>query len=98
MYKSDNDLIDPPLYDMLNVKFRGDIHELYLPYCEVGNGDVTDIDKNSVTLITLDDAAQEPTTLPFKDFFKMIEQTFDTKEIVGLWLQKAGAYEKIKIS
>jgi hypothetical protein len=98
MYSEDNDMIDPPMYDMLNVKFRGDNHELYLPYCEVANGDVMDIDKNSVSLVTLKDDGEESLKLSFKDFFKVIEETFDTKEIVELWLQKAGTYEKIQIS
>ena len=94
----DNQLMDPPRYDMLTVKFRGDSHEMTLPYCEVANGDITRIEPNVVGIMMLKENKIEELVLSFKDFLEVIEKTFDTKEVVELWLQKAETYEKILVS
>jgi hypothetical protein len=94
----ENQLLEPPRYDMLTVRFRGDVHEMTLPYCEVANGDITRIEPNLIGISVFREDKTEETELSFKDFFDVIEKTFDTKEILELWLQKAETYEKILVS
>jgi hypothetical protein len=101
MYYDEDDesqLMEPPRYDMLTVKFRGDNHEMTLPYCEVANGDITRIAPDVVGIKMLKENRIEETELTFKELFEVIEKTLDTKEIVELWLQKAETYEKILVS
>ena len=45
MYDKDDNqgTIEPPRYDTLIVRFRGDSHEIALPYIEVANGDITNL-------------------------------------------------------
>jgi hypothetical protein len=96
MYEDDDrDLTDPPTYDMLTVKFRGDSFEVTLPYCEVANGDITQVD--TVEIVVTKDSALERVKMCFKDFAKVIETTFDLKEITQLSVQLAGTYDNILI-
>ena len=90
---SKEDLMDPPLYDMLHVKFRGDNHEVILPYCEVANGNVAEISDSAIEITKPQDKVQ----MDFKVFVEVIENTFDIKQIVKLSVQKAGSYESVQL-
>ena len=92
----DDDLMEPPYYDMLTVKFRGDDYEVTLPYCEVANGDITAVKKDSIEIIVIK-TGPEKIKMSYDEFTKVIETTFDTKEVVELWVQLAGTYESILI-
>lgn len=95
MLDGDRDTLEPPRFDTLFIQFRGDNHEVVLPYCEVANGDIGELNhaSNSI-LITVDNEKAE---LSFKDFTSTIEKTFDLKEIVKLRLQKANTYKILEI-
>lgn len=95
MFDGDKDTLEPPKFDTLFIQFRGDNHEVVLPYCEVANGDIGELDHaaNSI-LISVD---KEEAKLSFKDFTNTIEKTFDLKEIVKLRLQKANTYQILDI-
>ena len=93
----DMDLTDPPIYDMLTVKFRGDSFEVTLPYCEVANGDIRQVENDKVEIVVTKDSALERVEMCFKDFTKVIETTFDLKEITQLSVQLAGTYDNILI-
>jgi hypothetical protein len=94
---SNDDLKDPPVYDLLNVKFRGDTFNILLPYCEVANGQIMSIDNGEIVIYVQDDGKQEDVKMTHLEFVKVIEKTFDTKEIVKLSVQPAGSYEEIEI-
>jgi len=92
--------MEPPRLDMLHILFRGDTLVTTLPYCEVANGDLTEVDKQSqkATITTiLGEAAGKQTVVSFKDFIELIEQGFSAKDILKLQVQQKGAYEAIKI-
>lgn len=91
----DNLLDEPPRHDMMSVKFRGDAETIVLPYCEVANGDISNIDTVERHVVILKD--KEKVTMTFEDFVKVVETTFDIKEVVQLSLQKAESYENIQI-
>lgn len=96
-YNPDDSLLDePPRYDMLSVKFRGDSDAVVLPYCEVANGNIDKIDtvERHVVVST---GAKEIITMSFENFVKVIQDTFDIKDVVQLSLQKAESYENIQI-
>lgn len=95
-YDSD-DLLEPPIYDMLSVKFRGDQHTIVLPYCEVANGDIAKITDDTVEISVPKEEGNETVKMLFKDFAKLIETTFDIKEITYLAVQIAGTPDLIKI-
>jgi hypothetical protein len=90
-------LMDPPRYDMLTVKFRGDQHTLLLPYCEVVNGNITQIENEDIEIATLVKNKRDMVRMSFSEFIQVVEHTFDHKEIVGLSVQLAGSYEQIKL-
>lgn len=92
---SDNLLDEPPRHDMLTVKFRGDSDSITLPYCEVANGLIDKIDPIERHISITGDV--ESTTLTYEAFIKIIEETFDIKELVLLSLQKANSYDNIQI-
>lgn len=92
----DNNLTDPPNYDMLTIRFRGDNHDIVLPYCEVANGDITEIEDNLIK-VAVNDKKKNVLKLPFADFVKLIEETFDIKDIVKLMVQKAGSYDNVTV-
>lgn len=106
-----NDILDPPVYDMLTVKFRGDKHSITLPYCEVGNGDISEVDIKQETVHLkvkreikidienelTDKEKTELVQLSFKDFVEVIKDMFDLKGITKLSVQLAGTYETIEI-
>jgi len=104
---SENELLDPPAYDLLTVRFRGDDHEMTLPYCEVLYGHVLSISiaehffgkiADVIEAVGLVDADRELSAkIAFEAFTALVEETFDTKEIVKLQLQKAGSYEVYNI-
>ena len=48
--ESDRGVIEPPKFDSLEIKFRGDNYEIVLPYCEVANGDIVKITDNVVDI------------------------------------------------
>jgi hypothetical protein len=104
----DRDMMDPPRYDMLTVKFRGDNHEITLPYCEVANGDIAAIAENRIDIsvkvpenpeveLEEDNSKTELVSMPFKNFVEAVEKTFDIKEIVSMSLQMAWTYDQIRI-
>lgn len=92
-----DDLLEPPRYDMLSVRFRGDQHVIVLPYCEVANGDITKITEDTVEIAVPKDNETEIVKMLFKDFAKVIETTFDIKEITHLAAQLAGTTNMITI-
>ena len=101
------DMMDPPRYDMLTVKFRGDGHTITLPYCEVANGDIQKIEEDKIIVLVTqanEDPAypslkevSEAVTMTFISFKKLVEDTFDVKEITELSLQLAGSYNQVQI-
>ena len=60
-----DDLLEPPKYDMLSVKFRGDQHVIVLPYCEVANGDITNISDDTVEISVPKDEGSEVVKMLF---------------------------------
>lgn len=106
-----NDILDPPVFDMINVKFRGDNHTITLPYCEVGNGDISGVDvkqetvhlklKREIKIELANELTDKENTellqLSFKDFVEVIKDMFDLKGITKLSVQLAGTYETIEI-
>lgn len=95
MEDGDKDLLEPPKFDTLFVQFRGDNYNVVLPYCEVANGEITDLNQENKTIQINIDKTDE--VFSFKDFTKTIEKTFDLKEIIKLQLQKANTYEIFNI-
>jgi len=95
-WDNDNNLTDPPNYDMLTIRFRGDNHDVVLPYCEVANGDITEIEDNLIK-VAVNDKKKNVLKLPFADFVKLIEETFDITDIVKLMVQKAGSYDNVTV-
>ncbi len=93
---SNDELQDPPVYDTLTVRFRGDNHDVILPYCEVANGDIAEIGDDLISL-EVSDNKKNALSMPFADFVKLVEQSFDIKDITKLVVQQAGSYEEIKI-
>lgn len=93
---SNDELKDPPIYDTLTVRFRGDNHDVILPYCEVANGDITEIGDNLIRL-GVSDNKKNALSMSFADFAKLVEQSFDIKDITKLVVQQAGSYEEIEI-
>jgi hypothetical protein len=90
-------LDEPPRYDMLTINFMGDEYEITLPYCEVANGEITQVENNTVEIAVLREDKLEQVKMSYKDFAKVIETTFDTKEITQLSVQMAGSYDNIQI-
>lgn len=100
MYNNDEEdslLAEPPRYDTLSLKFRGDSYEIVLPYIEVANGDIVSISGTEVEIMLIKDNVQDAVKMTYTDFTKLIETTFDTKEIVELKLQLAGTYDRVTI-
>jgi hypothetical protein len=96
-----NSLMEPPKYDMLNIKFRGDQFEIYLPYCEVANGIIADVQPDTISIsVDMEDGKshkEEFVSLSYDEFTSVMEKTFDTKQIVKLSVQRAGTHQLIKI-
>jgi hypothetical protein len=88
---------EPPHHDTLYIKFRGDNHTISLPYVEVANGDIVGITDKEVEIMLTKEQQQELVKMSYADFTKLIETTFDTKEIVELQVQLAGTYDQIKL-
>jgi hypothetical protein len=100
MYNDDDDdrgLLEPPIHDMLDVKFRGDSHSINLPYCEVANGNFKSLANDTVEIVVTKDGKVETVAMTFADFVKVIETTFDLKEVTALSAQLAGSYDPVKI-
>lgn len=94
----DQGLTDPPNYDMLGIQFRGDEFEVFLPYCEVANGNIKGAKDDTVEiLINNDIVTNEPVKMTYREFVEVVEKTFDIKEIIKLTLQLAGSYDTITI-
>jgi hypothetical protein len=91
------DLQDPPIYDTLTVKFRGDNHEIVLPYCEVANGDIKTIGTNCIYISVTEKGFADEVKMTFEEFLNTIEKAFDTKEITKLSVQAADSYDTVKI-
>ena len=89
-------LDEVPRRDMLSVKFRGDSDPIVLPYCEVANGDITKIDTIE-RHITINTETKDPAIISFESFVNLIQETFDTKDVVQLFLQQSGSYDSIQI-
>jgi hypothetical protein len=99
MYPGDdqNGTTDPPYFDTLTVKFRGDNYEVALPYCEVANGEITEINDKAVKIAYLKDGVKDTLVMSHPDFVTVIEKAFDIKEITKLSIQRANSYDTIKI-
>jgi hypothetical protein len=95
---SDDSLLDePPRHDMMSVKFRGDAEVIILPYCEVANGNISKIDSVERHITIVKEDSFDPVIMTFESFVKVVEETFDIKEVVQLSLQKAESYDNITI-
>lgn len=94
---NDRGLTEPPIYDMLTIRFRGDMFDISLPYCEVANGDITQVENNVIELVVAKDDKLDRVKMSFSDFAKVIETTFDLKEIKELSVQLAGSYDTTRI-
>ena len=96
--KADNqETIEPPRYDTLIVRFRGDSHEISLPYIEVANGDIVDLSDTGVEVAMTKNGIRDSVRMTFSEFAQVVESSFDTKEITKLSLQMAGKYEQVQI-
>jgi hypothetical protein len=95
----DQGLVDPPSYDMLGIQFRGDDFEIFLPYCEVANGDITSAKDDTVEISVPNGITKniETVKMTYKEFVSVVEKTFDIKEVVKLTLQLAYSYDTIAI-
>jgi hypothetical protein len=98
----DQSLLEPPRYDMLTIKFRGDSHEVVLPYIEVANGNIVGLTNTHVEIAVYKPLAQDEDTaesvkMTHAEFIMLIESTFDTKEITRLALQRAESYDNIEL-
>jgi hypothetical protein len=84
-----------PQYDMLSVKFRGDKEVITLPYCEVANGYIESVEKDSdeITIIYNENGIK----MTLSAFTKLMQDTFDIKDIVELSIQKSGSANTITI-
>jgi hypothetical protein len=99
MYPGDEQsgLTDPPYFDTLTVKFRGDNYEVALPYCEVANGEITKVTDKAVTVTYVKDGVKDVLEMVHADFVSVIEKAFDIKEITKLTVQLADSYDVVKI-
>lgn len=88
-----HELMEPPKYDLLIVKFRGDKHEMTLPYCEVANGKILDIANDQVRV----EMHGKEFTVSYNEFVQAVEEAFDTKSIVSLAIQKENSYDPEQI-
>lgn len=98
----DQGLAEPPRRDMLTIQFRGDNHEIVLPYIEVANGDIIGLTKTHVEIAVYKPLAEaqdtaEAVKMTHAEFIMLIESTFDTKEITRLALQRAESYDNIAL-
>jgi hypothetical protein len=94
----DRGVIEPPKFDSLEIKFRGDNYEIVLPYCEVANGDIVKITDNVVDIkINLPEGKTEHVSCNYANFVETVEKAFDIKEITKLSIRRAGSYDSIKI-
>jgi hypothetical protein len=93
----DNELLEPPRYDMLIIRFRGDQQDIILPYCEVANGELSGCEEEEKVIEIAVEGKPEMARISFDDFIKHIEKTFDIKEIKKLAIQPAGSSEAIQI-
>ena len=89
----DGDLLEPPKYDMIAVRFRGDDHTIVLPYCEVANGDITEITAEEIQISVIKADVLEKVKMAHVDFLTLIESAFDIKEIKELGVQLAGSHD-----
>ena len=99
MYSKEDDrgTIEPPRYDTLIVRFRGDSHEIALPYIEVANGDIVDLSDTTVEVAMIKNGIKDSVRMSFSEFAQVVESSFDTNEITKLSLQMAGKYEQTQI-
>ena len=95
-HSDETSTLEPPKHDMLHIKFRGDKHEYILPYCEVANGVIAEILENEIVIASVK-PDEHPITLKYKEFFSIIEKTFDTKQITSLAVQIQGEFDVFKI-
>lgn len=98
-FDDETGVMEPPRYDMITVKFRGDDHTITLPYCEVANGDMTGVSDDAVMIrvVNKDSMKEEEVKMTYPSFAKVVEETFDLKEVVHLSVQMAGSFEQVKI-
>lgn len=92
-----SDTLEPPVHDMLTVRFRGDDYQTTLPYCEVANGSIVSARKGLIVIDIHDKEKDDKVELTPDEFCKLIENSFNTKELSKLELQMAGNTEKIKL-
>ena len=91
--------LEPPKHDTLIIMFRGDPCPIILPYCEAANGDIREITKDKV-IITMpadDEEPEETVELSYEGFVDTVEGSFDTKEIIELYIQFAESTSAVKI-
>ena len=81
---------EPPFHDMIHLQFSSMDAIITVPYCEVANGDVKSVEPDSIHIIS---PTGEDVTLTNKEFSKMVEKAWGSREIVGISLQMKGDTE-----
>ena len=99
----DSATMHPPMFDMLLISYEPRIKgeaiaiSTILPYCEVGNGDIVDINDRFVVL----DNRGKKEEIPHEDFSKYIEKTMGDpgkrKKITHLLVQLKESTEIVPI-
>jgi hypothetical protein len=97
MLEESRDLLDPPKYDMLIVRFHGDDFDVVLPYCEVANGDFKAVTEESIHIAVNKGSKSESVAMSYSSFAEVVEKTFDTKEVVALAVHPKESYKSFKI-
>lgn len=100
MFGDDNSqegMIDPPYHDLLNLRFRGDAFSILLPFCEVANGDIKMLKDGIIKVLIKNNSQEEELDMSYEDFAKLVEEAFDTKEIIKLSIQPSGSFDVIDL-
>jgi len=90
-------ICDPPHFDTLSVQFRGDNHEIVLPYCEVANGQIMKAENNIITITVVKNGVADAAEMSYAEFAEAVEKAFDIKEVAKLKVQLAASYETVQI-
>jgi hypothetical protein len=88
-----------PIYDMLWISYDNPEHgappefNLILPYCEVANGEIEELNPEGVVIRYNYDQV----TMEHKDFVQLIEREIKNGRITHLMVQMKGAMKVIQI-
>jgi len=103
--RMEDDTMRLPSFDMLWISFTGDpegTFSMIVPYCEVYNGEITDIDSTGVTIHYKDQSMH----VPHNEFKEVIEDTlgscvteqgFKSRKIRSLSVQPRNTADVIQI-